>query len=260
MPYRHLPNTDAGITKAIDAAHKRWNDLASTPEKRLITPAHFAELNPANPAAFRTRWYKEGGEAKNALSAQVALTTASDAAFASLVQNINHFFIVFDLAIERHLMNPNSTPIFTPADRVLFERPATATTIPVITNSADALLWAERIKSGEAARASAAGSSFTPMSLPSASDIENFANAYLTILGSQDEAQSKTAAEARDVSALRPEGDALVRSMWNTIEFNLSEQGLTPEALRAQARLWGVVYIARPGEPEEPATPPAPTP
>ena len=113
MPFRQLPNTDAGITKAIDAAYKRWNDLASTPAKRLITPAHFAQLDPASLAAFRTRWHKEGGEAKTALSAQVNLTTARDAAFASLVQNINHFFIVCDLAVERHRMNPANTPIFT---------------------------------------------------------------------------------------------------------------------------------------------------
>ena len=260
MPFRQLPNTDAGITKAIDAAHKRWDDLAATPAKRLITAAHFAQLDPASLTAFRTRWHKEGGEAKNALSAQVTLTTARDAAYASLVQNINHFFIVFDLAVERHLMNPTTTPIFTPADRVLFERPANATAIPVITNSADATLWADRIKAGEAARALAGGSSFTHMALPSASDVESFSATYLTIQGSQDEAQSKTADEARDVSALRPEGDTLVRSMWNTIEFNLSEQGLTPEALRAEARLWGVFYATRPGEEDEPVTPPAPTP
>ena len=260
MPYRHLPNTDAGLTKAIDTAYKRWTDLAGTPEKRLITPAHFAELNPGSPTAFRTRWHKEGGEAKNALSAQVALTTGSAAALASLIQTINHFFIVFDLAIERHLMNPTTTPIFTPADRVLFERPANATSIPVLTNSPDGNLWAGRIAAGEAARALAGGSSFTPMSLPSADDVTNLATAYATIQGSQDEAQSKAADEARDVSALRPEGDTLVRSMWNTIEFHLNEQGLTPEALRAEARLWGIVYITRPGEPEEPVVPVTPTP
>ena len=258
MPYRHLPNTDAGLTKAIDCAYKRWMDLAGTPEKRLITAAHFADLNPGSATAFRTRWHKEGGEAKNALSAQITLTTARDAAIASLVQTINHFFIVFDLAIERHLMNPTSTAIFTPADRVLFERPANATSIPVITNSADASLWAGRIAAGEAARALAGGSSFTPMALPSADDVTNLATAYDTIQGNQDEAQSKTADEARDVSALRPEGDTLVRSMWNTIEFNLSEQGLTPEALRAEGRLWGIVYASRPGEPEETVTPPVP--
>lgn len=251
MPFRQLPRSDAELTKAVDAAHKRWVDLAATPAKRIITPAHFAELDLSVPTSFRSQWQKEIGEAVVALSVQVTLTSGAESLFNSTVQIINHFFIVLDCAIERHVM-----PI---SDRVLFERPANATSIPIITNYADALLWGARIKAGELARQAAGGSSYLAMSLPSASEVAIWVDAFDDLLGRQDEAQSHTSDEARDISQLRPEGDTLVRSMWNTIEFHLSEQGLAPSALRTEARLWGITYITRPGEPEDP-TPTPPTP
>jgi hypothetical protein len=52
--------------------------------------------------------------------------------------------------------------------------------------------------------------------------------------------------------------DALIKDMWDTIEFNLRSHDAP--SLRRRAREWGVYYALRPGETPEPEPTPPPGP
>lgn len=254
MPFRQLPRTDEECTKALDALHKRWVDLAAEPAKRLITATHFANLDEANPNSLRRVWKKEIGEASAALATQINRTQGPagvGAKFARAAELINHYFIVLDLAIQRAEIPAGH--------RTLYSRDANATTIPLVTQHADIPLWSGRIAVGEAARLAAGAA---PMAMPSAAQIAAAATEFASAIGLQNEAQSDASDEARDVADQREAVLNLIRSAWNTIEFNLTETGLGPAAMRAEARLWGVIYIPRPGDaPEDgPGNPPVPPP
>ena len=70
------------------------------------------------------------------------------------------------------------------------------------------------------------------------------------------------AAAPPDISNARPAVDALIADIWETIEFNLRK--LDGPSRRRRAREWGVIYLTRADEPEDPpadgGNPPNPTP
>ena len=74
-------------------------------------------------------------------------------------------------------------------------------------------------------------------------------NAQSTAKGSFDLAQES-------VAELRPTVDAVIKDLWDTIEFNLRADA--PPSLRRKAREWGVVYDEDEEETVPPTPPPAP--
>ncbi len=96
------------------------------------------------------------------------------------------------------------------------------------------------------------------MAMPSASEVDTARTAAAGVQQTQSEAKDAFDKEQADVATSQPEIDAHILDMWDTIEFALRK--LDGPSRRRRAREWGVVYISRPGEPEDPPTDPTPPP
>ena len=92
--------------------------------------------------------------------------------------------------------------------------------------------------------------------MPTAAEVSAALAVFTTVRGQQSTAKDNTTTQQGDMANLREPVDALIRDMWDTIEFNL--RTLDGPAKRRRAREWGVVYIPRAGEPADPT--PVPTP
>ena len=134
-------------------------------------------------------------------------------------------------------------PAWTPA---YFPRPA------------DRLTWAQNLRDGEAARATAQGPAYKPMALPAAAEITAALNAYLPALETASTAKNAYDTAQEAVQGLRPAVDAVILDLWDTIEYTYRHEDAT--SLRRKAREWGVVYATRPGENPDPTPTPTPPP
>ncbi len=248
MPFRHLPDSHAQRLIALQKAGEKWN-ATSDPAQRLITPEHFAAIDPAKPDNLHGRYRRDVGEAAAALAGQAALTTAHDTAHAGLAQLDSHFIQVFNLAVARGT--------FPRSDRAYYGLDINHSDLPPISTHDDAQLWAEKIVLGEAARLAATPGA-TPMAMPAAAEVDTARTAASSVKQTQSEAKDAFDKEQADVSNSQPEIDALILDLWDTIEFQLRK--LDGPSRRRRAREWGVIYINRPGEPEDPPAEPSPTP
>ena len=248
MPYRDIPNSNAGILKAFDAAHtKRTN---TKPADHLISGeqyTNYLDLTPppeGQPGSTYFRFKKETGESAGALAAQTPLTTALDTTRGLLRLGISHFIQTFNNAITRGKL-PRET-------RTLFQLPLESDRVPDLFTDADLLLWAQRIADGEKARTDAGG---TPIAWPSAAEVTALRDQFRTQAAAQSTAKDATDREQGDVERLQPEALAAIKDMWDTVEFNLRHEP-TNAGRRRRARQWGVIYATRPGETPDPEEPP----
>jgi hypothetical protein len=72
MPFRQLPASDAQRLAALTAAHTKWNSTAAA--DRVLTTAHFATLDLADPNSLHSVFKRDIEEAGSALSAQSGVT------------------------------------------------------------------------------------------------------------------------------------------------------------------------------------------
>ena len=145
------------------------------------------------------------------------------------MQHISHFIQVFNMAIARG--------VFTASDRTYYQLDASSEAVPDLKSTAAARLWAARIASGETARVAAGG---TPMSLPTAADVATALTTYNAADAAQTSAKTAYDVGQEAVSNQRPTVDALIRDLWDTIEYNLRAND--PTSLRRKAREWGMTY------------------
>lgn len=254
MPYRHLPNSHAQRLAAMQAAAEKWLATAD-PAQRLITPEHFAAIDPAKSTNLHGTFRRDVGEASTALAAQAALTTAHDSAHTGLAQLVSHFIQVFNLAVARG--------VFPRSDRAFYGLDINHSDVPPMSTHADFQLWAGKLLDGETARL-AAQPGATPMAMPAIAEVDTARTAATSLKQTQTDAKDAFDKEQTDVAASQPAIDALILDMWENIEFKL--RALDGPSRRRRAREWGVVYLTRPDEPADPPPggganpPPAPPP
>lgn len=250
MPFRHLPNSDAQRLAALAGANKKWLNTTNAAD-RLITAEQFAQLDLTNPASTYSVFKRDVGEASAALSKQTDITDDHTVAAGSLGQIISHFIQVFNFGVARG--------IFTRSDRAFYGLDVSRSDVPVINTYSDFALWAGKVVDGEAARqqaATAAGTPFFPMAMPSAAEVADALALVEEIRGRQSGAKDSYNKEQSDVETDRPAVDALIADVWDTIEFNLRKQD--GSSRRRRAREWGVVYLTRPDETPDPDAPTQP--
>jgi hypothetical protein len=93
------------------------------------------------------------------------------------------------------------------------------------------------------------------MAWPAISEVNTAAANLQTAVTQQSTAKDAFDLGQETVAEQRPAVDALVKDLWDTIEFKLRAE--TPSSLRRKAREWGVAYD---GDEEEEAPPTPPTP
>ncbi len=247
MPKRRLPYTNVTVIRSLTTARDAWKQF---PNDRLISPAHWAKLDGADPNSFLSRLLKESNDVDIALAAQTPATSALTRAIDKLAMTVSHFHQVYDLGVARGT--------FTPGGRAYYGRDVTAATLPDLSTIPAILEAGGKIAIGEVARQTAEAAAFTPMALPSAAEA---ATAHADASQKRHTAQTAkltTDAEQGGAAALYPEAQQLAVSIINTIEFHLTEHpGLDAPGRRRIARAWGVVYINDDGSVED-GTAPAP--
>ena len=233
MPFRQLPASDPTRSQAISAAFQK--NAAVAPADRLISAATAASLT-----TFAPNWQTQVAERADALGLQTASTAVLDGIAVRLRMTVSHFIQVYQLGVARG--------VFSPSGRSSYELSVNEETVPALTSEADLLLWANRIVTGETRRTTNFPTE-PAMAMPSASEVADVLSDYQNELAHQTTVKDAYDDEQADVTALRPAADALIKDIWDEVEFALRR--LDPPSLRRRAREWGVFYALRPGEPEE---------
>ena len=162
---------------------------------------------------------------------------------------LSHFFQTLNMGVDRG--------VFQASDRASYQLDVSQTTLPALSMEADLVMWAERFVSGEATRTAAGG---TPVPFPTGAEVDAEFTAYKSLRDAQTGKRQTHDKEQEDVADLRDEVDSLIRDVWDEVEFRFRRD--QPASLRRKARDYGIVYVARPGEPDEEAgespDPPAP--
>lgn len=270
MPSRRLPNTIPAVIRTLKTARDTWKNTPVAAD-RAISDEHWAKLDDAVPASLLNRFLKEAGEVDLAQAAQAPLTTALAQTAERLTMFVSHFHQVLDLGIVRG--------DFAPGARSYYGRDVGATSIPDLSSYDAVAEAAEKIVTGEAARAAAETTTwdggmtwdqsqwdgtYRPMALPSAAEVGELLTAFNTQRGQSQTAQSKTDREREEAMALYPEAQALAVDICDTVEFFYRKD---PDASsrRAKCERWGVAYLyeSAPAPTPPPAggsTPPTPNP
>ncbi len=250
MPARRLPNTNAAVIRTLTAAREAWKRF---PSNRLITAAHWQQLDDTQPTALLNRFLKESSDVDKAIAAQVPLTSAQGQVLARLTLLVSHFHQVYDLAVER--------TYFTAAGRAYYGRDVNATTIPDLSTLDAVIAAAEAIVKGEADRQTAEAAAYKPMELPYAAEVAAVLSDAKQKRAAAETAKLATDTEQNELAALYSEAQRLAVSLINHIEFNLEERhDLDAPGRRRIARAWGVVYINEDGSLNEEPAPESPTP
>lgn len=235
MPFRRLPDTDAGRLQALEAAEAKAaivdpGDLAFSAESK-------ATLDTLLPL-LRTEMQERGV----ALGAQVSATAALTAQRDRLKMWGSHFLQNLNFGIDRG--------VFQASDRAFYQIPTSQESLPAMSREADLLMWTQRIIDGEAARTAAGGSAVL---CPPVAEVSAERAAYVTLQADQSTKKDALDTEQEDVDALRPQADELILDIWDEVEFTYRKE---PSAsARDNAREYGVVYVTRPGEPSDPGQP-----
>lgn len=233
MPARRLPRTDDERSAAMNTCNVKYQATAAP--LRLITATQFGTLG-----ATLSPWRNGRDALGPLLVAQTSATGTCGTAFATCVRFNSHFIQVLNFAIERGEIPASA--------RAFYELPVSHAQVPSMTTVADALRWATAIEVGEIQRTAAGGA---PLSWPSAAQVATAANALEAADSAQSIAKDGFDYGQEAVAGQRTTVDALVKDLWDTIEYNLRGEELS--SLRRKAREWGVVYD---GEEEEAPTPP----
>ncbi len=235
MPFRKLPNSDNQRTAALNSSVTKYE--ASSEADRLYPPTLHDPLS-----ALRTDWARKVGERDVAAALQGTETAQAEVARLRLEQFVSHYFQVFQLGVARG--------DFERADRTFYGLDFSQTDIPTFNNHEELVLWARHIVDGDAAR-TAAKPKEPAMALPSAAEVATALATYQIEHVDQSTTGTAKAGGHDEVALMRPKVDALIREVWDTIEFNLRHES-GPDR-RRQARAWGIIYVPRPGETPDPA-------
>ncbi|MCL5027702.1 MAG: hypothetical protein M1480_01645 [Bacteroidetes bacterium] len=238
MPYRELPKSDAGKEDALQIIY----GLA---DAKPASELAFSQANGDKVKVFYPIFKKEIKERGNALSAQSEATTVRAAAEGKCKTYVSHFYQVFNLGVDRDEHKAS--------ERAFYKLDVSQETVPLLNNADDIRRNAENIITGEAERVNAGGA---PMSNPSKDQVEAAYNDFAAKLKDQTDKKSTYSKEQKDVDDIRAQADELIKDVWDEVEFYYRK--LSSAAMRREARIYGVVYVSRPGEPVEEVTPPAP--
>lgn len=236
MPYRRLPNTLPAVLRTLTTARDEWLRLATTPDDRLPTDAHWAKLDPEAPVSLLNRLRKETSDVDQALATQAPLTDATNRAVARETLFVSHFHQVYDFGVARG--------VFSAGGRAFYGRDVNATTVPDLASIPAVLAAGAAVVQGEADRQRAEGARFVPMALPSAAEVGAIHAEAEGLRKAGLAAQTRTDREQNEVAPVYAEAQKLAVSICNTVEFRLNErEDLDAPGRRRIARRWGVVYL-----------------
>lgn len=218
---RNLPDSNVGRLEALNSAGLKNTAMGAG---SILTPATKTRLEAIQPL-YQTRYDEVGfkTQAVNALSAE------KEAARADLKMVISHFIQVFNFAVDRR--------VFPATNRAYYKLDVGKPMVPDMTNDSDLMLWANNIVTGETKRIADGG---TPLAFPSLAEVTALRTLFNDVNTSHNTATQDLDTAQEKLTSLNPEADKVIKKVWDEVETYYNEE--TPESMRQNARLWGVVY------------------
>jgi hypothetical protein len=229
MPYRRLPNTDAGRIRALKRGLEM---LLESPDK-----SRFKKINGHLLHTELTDFEGLYRHYNDALRTQ----TANSKKLQQLSKNariyVSHFIQVLNLAVIRKEVNKEL--------KSLYGLNIDSSTVPDLISNEQILKWGERIIAGENARRVQGGA---PLYNPSIARVNVVYTQFKEACFGQKVHQDSTNKWLERLRLRREVIDQLIHSLWNDIEekFSSKEGQINIETCKA----WGIVYYLRKNERE----------
>ena len=252
MPHRQLPNSTPTVIRLLKTARDEWKNTPVATD-RAISADQWTQLDDTNPTSLLNRLLGDASALHLAEAAQAPLTSAEAKLAAKLTMTVSHFHQVLDLGVARGTFGAGA--------RSYYGRDITATSIPNLSSYQAVADTAQAVVDGEAARKTAEGAAYVPMSLPSAAEVGALLTQFTNLDKASGQAQEHTGKQRELLNADYPAAQALAVDICDTVEFFYRK--IADDATRrVQCQRWGVVYVYdNNGTPTPaPPTPATPTP
>lgn len=225
MIYKQIPNSYTSLNEAIEGIQIK---LEVTPKENIPFTIESLErfLN------YRPIFLKEFIELRSSKKAQLLASDATNASRNRLDMHVRHFFNNLNNAIARE--------VFVSSDRAYYDLDHDEDTIPYIRSQKDLLGWGKKIIDGEIMRVKEGGGK--PLDFPSSNEVQDKYNEYRTALQKHKNSREAQDLELEDVEAIYEEGVAIIKDIWDEIEFKYRHESASSR--RNKAAIWGVRYIS----------------
>lgn len=221
---RKLPNTHITRENALIKAAQRQAGLPATDQ--VLTPSTVTRLTAMEPT------YTEAmGDVNKAQAALSANTPDKDKAVQEARMFNSHFIQVFNLGVARGK--------YPAGHRAYYGLQVDSSALPPMDTETDVLNWGARLINGDADRTGAGGAA---MANPDIAEVQAAHTAASAPASSQDVLKEQLDIAQEKLAELSIGADSLIKRIWDEVETFYGEE--LPASKRANARLWGVVYVS----------------
>ncbi len=230
----------------LTTARAKWQNTP-VPSDRAINAEQWNELDPGNAGGILNRLIAGNVGVNEALASQGPTTGNLKASADRLGMFCSHYHQALDNGITRGW--------FSAGARAHYNRDLAATTIPDLITYDDIDTVAQNIVDGEAARQTAEGGGFKPMTNPTASEIAALIAPFRALRNQSTAAQEVTDLAKETLAAVLVEAIDLCTDIYDTVEYTYRKDP-DSSSRRQKSERWGLVYVTIPDAP----VPPTPTP
>lgn len=230
MPYRRLPNTDQARVRALKAVCEmadKSDDLYEIPVdlKTLTAVRNFLPHFEAAQMYYKECFDKQSKEGRKH---QNNVKTAR--------LYVSHFIQVLNLAVIRSEVRS--------VHKEFYGLDPKSNSLPDLTSESALVDWGRKIIEGENKRVAQGG---IPIYNPTIAKVKVHYDIFFESYSRQKNLQALTERSLSELSAMRPEADALILNVWNQVEKKF--EFLTPNEKRLDAcRSYGMIYYYRTSE------------
>jgi hypothetical protein len=230
MPYRRLPNTDKARIRSLETAiNKMKNSEYYAP---VLSPELFAK------AEKKLAQFDDAvGRYLKSLDKQVSYSKSES--YQDRLKNakmyVSHFLTVFNLCVKRGEIKAS--------DREFYSIPVNSGEMPDMSTDIAVIRCCENTIRGEKARVEKGG---IPIYNPTIAKVVVHYELFKELYDKQCDLRQLTDESLLVVSLMRPQIDAIILEVWNSIESYFSN--LTGEKKLKACREYGLIYYYRKGE------------
>jgi len=230
MPYRRLPNTDKARIRSLETAiNKMKNSEYYAP---VLSPELFAK------AEKKLAQFDDAvGRYLKSLDKQVSYSKSES--YQDRLKNakmyVSHFLTVFNLCVKRGEIKAS--------DREYYSIPVNSGEMPDMSTDIAVIRCCENAIRGEKARVEKGG---IPIYNPTIAKVVVHYELFKELYDKQCGLRQLTDESLLVVSLMRPQIDAIILEVWNSIESYFSN--LTGEKKLKACRDYGLIYYYRKGE------------
>lgn len=230
MPYRRLPNTDRARIRAIETAVNHMRDTIYYAP--VISPDMMTK---AERLLYQFRIACDNYLANLDKQLEFSRSSVYQNRLMTARMYVSHFIMVFNMCVKRNE--------FKASDRTYYSMPEDMSEVPDLSSDVAVLKWCENVIKGERARTARGGS---PVYNPTMAKVAVYYDLFNEQYQQHNELKKMTEESLRRVSDMRPQVDAMILEMWNSIERYFADK--TGEERLNSCRDYGVVYYYRKGE------------